>query len=196
MYKTLKIIRIVLAALMLFAITALILDATDGAVLRHWLGWMPKIQILPAILALNVVVILGIILVNFLIGRLYCSVVCPMGIFQDIFIWFHRIIFGKKRPYRYRKPQNWVRYTVLVLFVILMVLGLNGIGPRALDCHCHAMLHRRDEFHVWPSVVQHHLPDGYTDGFRQWTFALRRSHRPREMRRLWQVRETLQGQLY
>ena len=128
MYKTLKIIRIVLAALMLFAITALILDATDGAVLRHWLGWMPKIQILPAILALNVVVILGIMLVNFLIGRLYCSVVCPMGIFQDIFIWFHRIIFGKKRPYRYRKPQNWVRYTVLVLFVILMVLGLNGIA--------------------------------------------------------------------
>ena len=128
MYKTLKIIRIVLAALMLFAITALILDATDGAVLRHWLGWMPKIQILPAILALNVVVILGIMLVNFLIGRLYCSVVCPMGIFQDIFIWFHRIIFGKKRPYRYRKPQNWVRYTVLVLFVILMVLGINGIA--------------------------------------------------------------------
>ena len=128
MKHALKTIRVVLAALMLFGITALILDATDGAVLRHWLGWMPKIQILPALLALNVVVILGIMLVNFLIGRLYCSVVCPMGIFQDIFIWFHRIIFGKKRPYRYRKPQNWLRYTVLALFVILMVLGLNGIA--------------------------------------------------------------------
>ena len=128
MKHALKTIRVVLAALMLFGITALILDATDGAVLRHWLGWMPKIQILPALLALNVVVILGIMLVNFLIGRLYCSVVCPMGIFQDIFIWFHRIIFGKKRPYCYRKPQNWLRYTVLALFVILMVLGLNGIA--------------------------------------------------------------------
>jgi ferredoxin len=113
---------------MLFGITALILDTTDGAVLRHWLGWMPKVQILPALLALNVVVILGVMLANFLIGRLYCSVVCPMGIFQDIFIWFHKIIFGKKRPYRYRKPQNWVRYTVLGLFVLLMVLGLNGIA--------------------------------------------------------------------
>lgn len=128
MYKTLKIIRIVLAALVLFCITALILDFTEGAVLRHWLGWMPKIQLLPAILALNVVVVLAVLLVTFLIGRLYCSVVCPMGIFQDIFIWFHKIIFGKKRPYRYRKPQNWVRYTVLALFVILMVLGLNGIA--------------------------------------------------------------------
>ena len=126
--KALKYIRIVLAALVLFCITALVLDATDGAVLRHWLGWMPKMQLLPAILALNVVVVAAVLLTTFLIGRLYCSVVCPMGIFQDIFIWFHKLIFGKKRPYRYRKPQNWIRYTVLGFFVILMVLGLNGIA--------------------------------------------------------------------
>lgn len=126
--KALKYIRIVLAALMLFGITALILDATEGAVLRHWLGWMPKMQLLPAILALNVVAVVSILLVTFLIGRLYCSVVCPMGIFQDIFIWIHKLIFGKKRPHHYRKPQNWLRYTVLALFVILMVLGLNGIA--------------------------------------------------------------------
>lgn len=126
--KILKYIRITLAALMLFGITALILDATDGAVLRHWLGWMPKVQLLPAILALNVAVVVAVILVTFLIGRLYCSVVCPMGILQDIFSWSHKLIFGKKRPYRYRKPQNWLRYVVLGLFVLLMVLGLNGIA--------------------------------------------------------------------
>lgn len=113
---------------MLFGITALIFDFTDGAVLRHWLGWMPKVQLLPAILALNVVVVVAILLVTALIGRLYCSVVCPMGIFQDIFSWFYKIIFGKKRPYRYRKPQNWLRYIVLALFVILMLFGLNGIA--------------------------------------------------------------------
>lgn len=128
MYKTLKVVRIVLAALMFFGITALILDATDGAVLRHWLGWMPKIQLLPALLALNVVVIVAVLLVTFLIGRLYCSVVCPMGIFQDIFIWAHKLIFGKKRPYHYRKPANGLRYVVLGLFVGLMLLGLNGIA--------------------------------------------------------------------
>lgn len=126
--KALKYIRIILAALMLFGITALIFDFTDGAVLRHWLGWMPKIQLLPAILALNVAVVVAIVLVTALIGRLYCSVVCPMGIFQDIFSWFHKIIFGKKRPNRYRKPQNWLRYIVLALFVILMFFGLNGIA--------------------------------------------------------------------
>ena len=216
MYKTLKIIRIVLAALMLFAITALILDATDGAVLRHWLGWMPKIQILPAILALNVVVILGIMLVNFLIGRLYCSVVCPMGIFQDIFIWFHKLIFGKKRPYRYRKPQNWVRYTVLVLFVILMVLGLNGIAtlvaPYSAYTRMVANIHGTGLVHwiaiatlccigvmsfmygrLWCNTI---CPMGTLMGFVSGhsLFGIRIDRE--KMRRLWQVRETLQGQLH
>lgn len=126
--KYFKYVRIVLAALMLFGITALLLDTTDGAVLRHWLGWMPKVQLLPAILALNVVVVVAILLVTLLIGRLYCSIVCPMGIFQDIFTWFHKLIFGKKHPFRYRKPANWLRYTVLGLFVLLMVFGLNAIA--------------------------------------------------------------------
>lgn len=124
--KALKTIRIILAALMLLGITALLLDATG--MLHQWLGWMPKLQLLPAILALNFVLVVSIFVVTIVIGRFYCAVICPMGIFQDVVIWFHKIIYGKKRPYRYRKPQNWLRYTVLVAFALLMVLGLNGIA--------------------------------------------------------------------
>ena len=123
--KALKTIRIILAALMLLGITALLLDATG--VLRHYLGWMPKIQLLPAILALNVVLVVAVLLVTFLIGRFYCAVVCPLGVFQDIFTWAHKVLFPKKK-FSYRKPQNWLRYTVLAVFVLLMVLGLNGIA--------------------------------------------------------------------
>ncbi len=111
---------------MLIGITALLLDTTG--VLRHYLGWIPKVQLLPAILALNVVMVVSVLVVTAVIGRFYCAVVCPMGIFQDLFVWFHKLIFGKKRPYHYRKPQNWVRYTVLVAFVVLMLLGLNSIA--------------------------------------------------------------------
>lgn len=124
--KALKTIRIIFAALMLLGITALLLDVTG--VLRHWLGWMPKMQLLPALLAGSFVLVAAVLVVTLLMGRIYCSVVCPMGIFQDILIWFHKIIFGKKHPYRYHKPLNWLRYTVLVLFVVLMVAGLNGIA--------------------------------------------------------------------
>ena len=126
MNKSLKIIRIILAALMLLGITALLLDTTG--VLRHWLGWMPKVQLLPAMMALNVAVVVAILLVTLVIGRFYCAVVCPMGIFQDLFVWAHKLIFGKKRPYRYRKPANWLRYTVLALFVLAMLVGMNSIA--------------------------------------------------------------------
>ena len=127
MQKYLKPIRIALAALVLVAITALLLDCTEGAVLRHYLGWLPKMQLLPAILAINVVVVVGILLAVFLVGRLYCSVVCPMGILQDFFTWLHKLLLHKKK-FTYHKPQNWIRYSVLALFVLLMVLGLNGIA--------------------------------------------------------------------
>lgn len=126
MNKSLKVIRIILAALMLLGITALLLDTTG--VLRHWLGWMPKMQLLPAMMALNVAVVVAILLVTLVIGRFYCAVVCPMGIFQDLFVWAHKLIFGKKRPYRYRKPANWLRYTVLALFVLAMLVGMNSIA--------------------------------------------------------------------
>ena len=124
--KALKYIRIILAAFMLLGITALVLDTTG--LVRHWLGWMPKVQLLPAILALNVVVVVTIVVVTALAGRFYCSVLCPMGIFQDIFTWFHRIIFGKKHKFKYSVPVNGLRYTVLVLFVLCLLLGMNHIA--------------------------------------------------------------------
>ncbi len=124
--KGLKTIRIILAAMMLLGITALLLDTTG--MLRHWLVWMPKVQLLPALLAGGFLLVVAVLVVTLQIGRFYCAVICPMGIFQDIFVWFHKLIFGKKRPFRYHKPQNWLRYTVLALFVLLMVLGLNSLA--------------------------------------------------------------------
>lgn len=126
MNKSLKVLRIILAALMLLGITALLLDATG--MLYRWMGWMPKIQLLPAILALNFVVVAVILVVTVLVGRLYCSVVCPLGILQDIFTWFHKIIFGKKRKFRYSHPANALRYTILALFVLAMLVGMSGIA--------------------------------------------------------------------
>ncbi len=126
MNKALKVFRIILAAVMLLGITALLLDTTG--VLRHYLGWIPKIQLLPAVLALNVAVVVAILAVTLVVGRAYCAVVCPMGIFQDLVIWFRKIIFGKKRPFRYRKPATWLRYTVLALFVLAMLVGFGSIA--------------------------------------------------------------------
>ena len=75
-------LRIAFASLFFIIITLLFLDFTGT--IHQWFGWMAKIQFLPALLALNVGVIIGLILITFIFGRLYCSVICPLGVFQAI----------------------------------------------------------------------------------------------------------------
>lgn len=116
----LKKIRIVLAVLLWLGITALLLDFTG--VLHGWLGWMAKIQFLPAVLALNLGIILGLVILTLVGGRLYCSIICPLGVFQDgVAHLFH------KRPYRFKKELKWLRYGVLGLFILAIILGINSL---------------------------------------------------------------------
>ena len=51
---------------------------------HSWFGWMAKIQFLPAVLALNAGVMIALVLLTLLLGRVYCSVVCPLGVFQAV----------------------------------------------------------------------------------------------------------------
>ena len=63
----LKKIRVILAALCCIAITLLFLDFTGT--LHGWVGWLAKIRFLPAVLALNVAVIIGLLVLTILFGR-------------------------------------------------------------------------------------------------------------------------------
>ena len=119
-------IRIVVAALFFTLITLLFLDFTGA--LHTWFGWMAKIQLLPAVLALNVAVIVGLAILTLLFGRVYCSVICPLGVFQDIVSWISGKRKGKKNRFSFKKEIKWLRYGMLVLFVVLLVLGLNAIA--------------------------------------------------------------------
>ena len=80
-------IRITLATVFFIGITLLFVGIG-----QQWWGWMAKLQFLPSCLALNFAVIAGILLLTILFGRIYCSVICPMGVFQDIIIWLRRKI--------------------------------------------------------------------------------------------------------
>ena len=111
--------RIILAAIFYIAITALFLDFTGT--LHAWLGWMAKIQFLPALLALNTGVVVLLVLLTLLFGRVYCSVICPLGVMQDIFAWFGKKV--KKNRYSYSPEKKWLRYIVLVLFIVSLLVG-------------------------------------------------------------------------
>ena len=83
-------IRLTCGIICLTLITLLFLDFTGT--LHSWFGWLAKIQFLPAVLALNVGVVVLLIILTGVFGRIYCSVICPLGVFQDVAAWI-----GKKR---------------------------------------------------------------------------------------------------
>ena len=116
-------IRRILAVIFFAFITLLFLDFTGT--IHTWFGWMAKIQFLPALLALNVGVIIGLVALTLLMGRIYCSVICPLGVFQDIVSW----ISGKtkKNRFRYSKPLTWLRYGMLALFVVAFIAGIGSL---------------------------------------------------------------------
>lgn len=117
-------IRITLALLFFTAVTLLFLDFT-GTV-HAWLGWTAKVQFLPAVLALNVGVVALLVVMTLLLGRVYCSVICPLGVMQDIVSW----ISGRRKKMRnrfsYSPEVRWLRYSVLLLFVIALLTGMGA----------------------------------------------------------------------
>lgn len=117
-------IRIALAAICFVLITMLFLDFTGT--LHTWLGWLAKIQFLPAVLALNLAVIVALVLLTLIMGRVYCSVICPLGVFQDIISWFGGKKKERKLRFSYSPEKKWLRYGVFVLFVLAIIFGVNA----------------------------------------------------------------------
>ena len=116
----LRTIRLTLAIVFFTFITLLFLDFTGT--LHGWMGWMAKIQFIPALLALNAGVVLLLIVLTLLFGRVYCSVICPLGVFQDIISRFAGK--RKKNRFRYSPALKWLRYGMLVLFALAIVAGI------------------------------------------------------------------------
>lgn len=79
----LRTIRLTLAVIFFALITLLFLDFTGT--LHAWFGWMAKIQFLPAVLALNIGVVLFLAVLTLVFGRIYCSVICPLEYSRTLF---------------------------------------------------------------------------------------------------------------
>ena len=116
-------IRITLGSMLFIGLTLLFLDFTGT--LHHWLGSLAKIQALEAVLALNFIVIAFLVVLTLICGRIYCSIICPLGVLQDIFGWLGKK--AKKNRYTYSRALSWLRYGVLVVFVAALVAGIGSL---------------------------------------------------------------------
>ena len=116
-------IRIAIATVVFILITLLFLDFTGT--IHAWFGWLAKIQFLPALLAINVGVIAVLIIITLIFGRIYCSIICPLGILQDLFAYAGKRF--KKNRYSFSPARNWLRYGFFCVFVVSMLAGFSSI---------------------------------------------------------------------
>ena len=104
---------------MITLVTLLLLGI--GFRVHLWAGWVAKIQFLPALMAMSFGVLALLIIATFLFGRIYCSVICPLGIMQDFFSWLGGK--AKKNRFSYAKEIKWLRYGFLGVFIIAIIIG-------------------------------------------------------------------------
>ncbi len=120
----LRTLRIALALLFTLSLTLLFLDFSGT--LHSMLSWVARVQFLPALLALNVGVIVILVLLTLIFGRIYCSVICPLGVFQDM---ISRIatMTNRKRKFSSSPAMTWLRWSMVLLLAISMLCGIGSL---------------------------------------------------------------------
>ena len=118
-------IRRIIALVFFVFITMMFLDFTG--LFRAYMGWLAKVQFIPAVLSVNAVIFGSIILFTLIFGRVYCSVICPLGITQDGISNISGKRKSKKARFRYLKSGLWLRYGFLALFILGIAAGYSII---------------------------------------------------------------------
>lgn len=98
------------------------------------------LQVVPGILGIasgGLLTVLLVFLLTLIFGRLYCSILCPLGIGQDI-VYRTGLFFRnrKKCRSRYTKAHNVLRYSILIVVALCVafsfVLPLVWLDPYGL----------------------------------------------------------------
>ncbi len=117
--------RITLAILIFVPILLFFVDFADT--LPDSLHVLLHLQLMPAILGGMAGLVIFQLALAILFGRIYCSVICPAGILQDIINRVFCIGRNKKRGARrfsYHRPLNVLRYAILTLTFVTALLGI------------------------------------------------------------------------
>ncbi len=97
-----------------------------------------SVQFVPAALAFAtgasaIVAVLAILVATLAFGRIYCSVLCPLGLFQDAVARVADWIRRKPLLLRYAQPATWVRQSFLWATAAGIAAGWAGLTLTLLD---------------------------------------------------------------
>ena len=121
--KQLRIIRICLAVLFFIGAVAYL---AIGLPVHHALGFVEKFQIIPSAISFSLGAVIVWLVITLLLGRVYCSTVCPVGTLQDIFSKGRKLIKPLNKPFSYRPPSK-MRYYILAAYIFCIIAGVAAI---------------------------------------------------------------------
>lgn len=121
----LRILRITAALLFFSLLTFYFLDFAEIA--PHSFHRLAHLQFVPALLSLSLIILAALLALTLLLGRVYCSVICPLGVFQDIISWIARHTLRRKKRYTFSKAKTLLRYSVLAGVVVAFIGGLTSV---------------------------------------------------------------------
>lgn len=133
--------RIIVSVFFFIATSLLFLDLS-GYLTIHYSDYVLFLQFIPSllsflhILGFAAIGFIVVVILTLLFGRVYCSFICPLGITIDVINYLnkklHRRRSGKKLKYRFTKPLNFLRFSILGAVIILFLVG-SSIGIVLLD---------------------------------------------------------------
>ncbi len=128
MQKYLKPLRVTLAVAVLISF---LLYFTVAKTESHFFHALTHLQFIPALMCIGslMVPIIILIVITLLFGRIYCSILCPSGILQDVIAWTAKRFKKRKKRnrYHYTKPKSWIRYGLLIITCLSWWLGFNAV---------------------------------------------------------------------
>lgn len=113
-------LRIGVSVVIFALITFLFLDFSENKII--FLYKLASIQLIPALLTLNLWIISTIIIITLLFGRIYCSTVCPLGTLQDIINFFSNK-FNRKKRFRFKKELKVLRWAIVAVTIGAFIFG-------------------------------------------------------------------------
>lgn len=131
----LKWIRVVLGVGLFAGVNLVLLGLAGGC------GWLLKGQVLPILLAGNLGGALVVGGMTVVLGRVFCSTMCPLGVWQDV---LNRILPGRKRRLcGWREGMTKWRVGLFACAVVASVVGSS------------AVMATFDGYSLWGRIVAH-----------------------------------------
>lgn len=113
--------RILLSVVFFGLIAFYFLDFAE--ILPNGFHRLAHVQFVPALVSLSFMTLAVLIAITLIFGRIYCSTVCPMGVFQDIVTWISKKTAGRKKRFRYSPARTLVRWGVVGLTAVAFLCG-------------------------------------------------------------------------